>query len=123
MGPLSDRLGRGPIILGSMVAFIVLTAATSVVDSAAGFIRMRVATAVGASGVVPIALALIGDLFPFHQRERALGWLFGGMAGEIAGGSTAGALAESPSAGRGCFSPSRPAACCSCCCCSGPGRR
>lgn len=92
-GPLSDRVGRRPVILGSLMAFIVLTVVTSLVDSAAGFIGMRVATAVGARGVVPIALALIGDLFPFQQRGRALGWLFGGMAGGIAVGSTAGALA------------------------------
>lgn len=43
---------------------------------------------------MPIALVLVGDLFPFPQRGRALGWLFGGMAGGIAVGSTAGALAE-----------------------------
>ena len=35
-GPLSDRLGRRPIILGSMVAFSVLTAATSLVDGLPG---------------------------------------------------------------------------------------
>jgi predicted MFS family arabinose efflux permease len=58
------------------------------------FILMRVVTGAAASGVVPISLALIGDVYPFAQRGRALGWLFGGMAGGIAVGSTAGALAE-----------------------------
>ncbi|PXY17766.1 MFS transporter [Prauserella coralliicola] len=91
-GPLSDRVGRRPVILGSLVAFIALTAATALVDSAGAFIAMRLATAIGASGVVPIALALIGDLVPFHRRGYALGWLFGGMAGGMAAGAAGGAL-------------------------------
>ncbi|MDQ0276037.1 putative MFS family arabinose efflux permease [Arthrobacter silviterrae] len=93
-GPLSDRIGRRPIIAGSMVVFAALTAATALSPSAGVFIGMRVATGVAASGVVPISLALIGDVFAFAERGRALGWLFGGMAGGIAVGSTAGALAE-----------------------------
>lgn len=97
-GPLSDRLGRRPVILGSLVAFTVLTAATTLADSAGAFISVRLATAVGASGVVPIALALIGDLFPYQRRGQALGWVFGGMAGGIAVGAAGGALGE-PSIG------------------------
>jgi predicted MFS family arabinose efflux permease len=93
-GPLSDRIGRRPIIAGSMVVFAALTAATALSPSAGVFIGMRVATGIAASGVVPISLALIGDVFAFAERGRALGWLFGGMAGGIAVGSTAGALAE-----------------------------
>lgn len=68
--PVSDRLGRRPVILGSLAAFTVLTAATAFAPSAGAFIALRAATAVGASGVVPIALALVGDLVPFAQRGR-----------------------------------------------------
>ncbi|WP_298800436.1 MFS transporter [uncultured Pseudonocardia sp.] len=93
-GPLSDRVGRRPVILTSLAVFVALTAATALVDTAAAFIGLRLATAVGASGVVPIALALIGDLFPYHRRGQALGWLFGGMAGGIALGAAGGALGE-----------------------------
>jgi predicted MFS family arabinose efflux permease len=93
-GPLSDRVGRRPIIVGSLVVFAALTALTALASSAGMFILLRVLTGGAASGVVPISLALIGDVFPFAQRGRALGWLFGGMAGGIAVGSTAGALAE-----------------------------
>ncbi|GAC1529479.1 MAG: MFS transporter [Acidimicrobiales bacterium] len=93
-GPVSDRIGRRQVIFGSLVLFVVLTAATATASGGAAFVAWRVATGVGASGVVPISLALIGDLVPFERRGRALGWLFGAMAGGIATGSTGGALAE-----------------------------
>ncbi|MEV5450341.1 MFS transporter [Streptomyces sp. NPDC052535] len=93
-GPLSDRIGRRPVILASLAAFTALTAATALTSGSTAFLGMRLATAIGASGVVPISLALIGDVFPYARRGKALGWLFGGMAGGIAVGSSAGALAE-----------------------------
>ncbi|WP_228717519.1 MFS transporter [Allosaccharopolyspora coralli] len=93
-GPASEHLGRRPVILGSLAAFTVLVGATALASSAGAFIGMRLATAIGASGVVPIALALVGDLVPYQRRGHALGWLFGGMAGGIAVGATAGALGE-----------------------------
>src|SRR5436305_9650500 len=48
----------------------------------------------GASGVVPLGLVLVGRLFPYERRGRPLGWLFGAMAGGMAFGSTFGALLE-----------------------------
>ena len=93
-GPLSDRFGRGKIIFASLLGFIVLTALTAIAKSASEMIIFRLITGLGASGVVPIALALIGDLFPFAERGRALGWLFGAMAGGMAFGSTAGVILE-----------------------------
>ncbi|MFF3159911.1 MFS transporter [Streptomyces sp. NPDC057910] len=93
-GSISDHVGRRPVILSSLAVFTVLTALTGLVDSTGAFVGIRLATGIGASGVVPISLALIGDVFPYASRGRALGWLFGGMAGGIAVGSSAGALTE-----------------------------
>jgi len=102
-GPLSDRVGRWPVILGSLGAFVVLTTATVAASTAGTFLTARLVTAVGASGVVPIALALIGDLVPYAERGRALGTFFGAMAGGIAFGSSAGALLEPVIGWRGLF--------------------
>ena len=46
------------------------------------------------SDVVPVALALIGDLFPYEERGGPLGWLFGAIAGGMAFGSTIGVVLE-----------------------------
>ena len=102
-GPLADRFGRRPVILIALASFTALTAATLTSPSVAWFIAWRMGAGAVASGVVPVGLALIGDLCAYSERGRAVGWLFGGMAGGMAVGSTAGALAE-PSVGwRGLF--------------------
>lgn len=93
-GPLSDRLGRMSIIFGSLFALILFTVLTAVAWSAMSMLSFRLLTGLGASGVVPIALALIGDQFPYNERGRALGWLFGSMAGGMAFGSAAGVVLE-----------------------------
>ncbi len=94
LGLLSDRIGRRPILFASLLAFIVLTGLTATADSVSWMIYWRLLTGLGASGVVPLALALMGALFPYEQRGRPLGWLFGAMAGGAAFGSTAGAVLE-----------------------------
>jgi len=93
-GLLSDRLGRRPILLASLVAFVVLTALTASAQTASQLVAWRLVTGLGASGVVPLALALVGDLFPYEERGRPLGWLFGAMAGGMAFGSTVGVVLE-----------------------------
>src|SRR5579875_4199746 len=93
-GVLSDRVGRRPIILGSLALFGILTALTAVSRSVDGLIFWRLLTGIGASGVVPIGLAFIGDVFQYEKRGRPLGWLFGAMAGGMAFGSTFGVLLE-----------------------------
>ncbi|HEX7381761.1 MAG TPA: MFS transporter [Nevskiaceae bacterium] len=94
IGPLSDRLGRRRVILMSLLAFVVLTAATSTATSVTAFILWRVVTGACAAGIVPISLTLIGDVFPFQQRGKAVGWLFGSIAGGTAAGAAVGALLE-----------------------------
>lgn len=93
-GLLSDRLGRRPILFASLLAFVVLTALTATAQTASQLIAWRLVTGLGASGVVPLALALMGDFFPYEQRGRPLGWLFGAMAGGMAFGSTVGVILE-----------------------------
>src|SRR6266404_3115611 len=57
-GVLSDRLGRRRIMLASLTAFVVLTGLTAGARSVAELVTIRVLTGFGASGVVPLGLAL-----------------------------------------------------------------
>src|SRR5260370_38006502 len=76
-GLLSDRLGRRRIMYISMWAFILLTAVKATATSTSQLLCWRLLTGLGAGGVVPLALSLMGDLFPYEERGRPLGWLFG----------------------------------------------
>jgi len=91
-GLLADRLGIHRVMFISLAAFAVLTALTATATSIEQLTMWRILTGVGASGVVPLGLALVGRLFPYEQRGRALGWMFGAMAGGMAFGSPLGAI-------------------------------
>lgn len=93
-GVLSDHFGRRRIMLASLLVFVVLTGLTATARTAGQMMVWRFVTGIGASGVVPLALALMGNLFPYEQRGRPLGWLFGAMAGGAAFGSTVGVMVE-----------------------------
>lgn len=93
-GPLSDRRGRLPVILAALLSFIVLSGLTALVRSSSQMVWIRLLTGLGAGGVTPLAVSLIGDLFPYRERGQALGLLFGAIAGGMAFGSTVGALLE-----------------------------
>lgn len=102
-GPLSDHWGPQKLILGSMGVFIVLTGATGLINTAGSMIALRLLTGLGASAVVPLSLALIGNLYEYNNRGQALGWLFAAMQGGMAAGSTSGAVLEPFLTWRGLF--------------------
>ena len=91
-GLLADRLGIHRVMFTSLAAFAGLTILTTTARSIEQLALWRLATGIGASGVVPLALALVGRLYPYEQRGRPLGWLFGAMAGGMAFGSPLGAM-------------------------------
>lgn len=102
-GFLADRLGVQCVMFASLIAFATLTTLTATATSIGQIATWRILTGVGASGVVPLALVLVGRLFPYEQRGRPLGWLFGAMAGGMAFGSTLGAVLEPLLGWRGLF--------------------
>jgi predicted MFS family arabinose efflux permease len=71
---------------------VMTTAGMSTAHTAGQLLAWRVLAGVATGGVAPIALALFGDLFDFSERGRAIGWIFGAIAGGMAFGSTLGAL-------------------------------
>jgi predicted MFS family arabinose efflux permease len=91
-GVLSDYLGRRRIMILSLSAFLMLTLLTATARTATQILFWRFATGLGASGIVPLAIACIGSMFPPEKRGRPLGWLFGAMAGGMAFGSSLGVL-------------------------------
>src|SRR5713226_1584343 len=91
-GILADRIGIHRVMFASLAAFSALTILTATAQSIEQLALWRIVTGISASGVVPLALTLVGRLYPYEQRGRPLGWLFGAMAGGMAFGSPLGAM-------------------------------
>ena len=78
-GRVSDVLGRRRTFVGAYLLFLVGTILIPLsveMDSAFGwFLTGRVLTAIGGGAMVPVALAVVGDVYPEGKRARALGTL------------------------------------------------
>ncbi len=91
-GPLSDRVGRRGVLLCLLGATALTTAGIATARTVNELLLWRIVAGVAAGGVIPISLALLGDLFPYRELGRPIGWIFGAIAGGMAVGSTAGAI-------------------------------
>jgi DHA1 family bicyclomycin/chloramphenicol resistance-like MFS transporter len=67
-GPLSDRYGRRPVVLGGFVLFLVGTLACSLATSIEALIASRVIQAAGGCAGFILARAIVRDL---HNREKS----------------------------------------------------
>lgn len=90
-GPLSDRIGRRKVILTLLAVTVLTTLLAAFVQTATQLIALRIIAGICTGGIIPIALALVGDLFAYEKRGHAMGWIFGAIAGGVAFGSTFGA--------------------------------
>lgn len=68
MGPLSDRFGRRPVMLGGLALNVFASLMAIVMPTAESVIAARILQAIGASAGIVVARAIIRDLF---ERERA----------------------------------------------------
>jgi len=94
-GLLSDKVGTKSIILISFFLFAIFTVLTAFSHSIPQLIFWRLLTGIGASGVIPISLAWIGQTYTYQERGRPLGFVFGAVAGGSAFGASAGVFLES----------------------------
>jgi MFS family permease len=72
-GPLSDRLGRKPLITGGMLLQAVALAGTAVVDSFRPWAAAAILLGAGTAMVYPTLLAAIGDVAHPSWRASAVG--------------------------------------------------
>ena len=90
-GKLSDLVGRKPIFLFGLVVFLLGSGLSGAAQSMNQLIGFRALQGLGAAALLPIAIAIVGDLF--SPRERAkwqgiTGAVFGlsAIAGPLVGG-------------------------------------
>ena len=84
LGRLADKRSRKKLLAGGITVWSLLTACTALAGSYGTLLLSRLGFAVGEAVVAPTVSSWIGDIFPPHQRARALA-LF--MLGVPAGAS------------------------------------
>ena len=75
LGPLSDRFGRRPVVIGGLTLMVVASAASIAAASIGALIAARVTQALGASTGVVIGRAILRDLYERDRAAAMLGWV------------------------------------------------
>jgi multidrug resistance protein len=85
-GPISDRIGRRPMILIGLAVFLLGTAATGVATSYTTLIICRAIAGLGAAAMLPSVFAFVADQTPPQRRGQAIGTIVGAlMAASVLG--------------------------------------
>lgn len=72
-GPLADRFSRQQVIGAALGLFALGTFVSGFAPSLLALTILRFVTGAAAAGVIPVALAYVGDAVPYAQRQAALG--------------------------------------------------
>ncbi|UTY56212.1 MFS transporter [Massilia sp. erpn] len=96
-GPLSDRLGRKPVMVGGLLALGIVTLLLSQAATPAQLIAGRALQGLATAAFPPAALAYLAESMPARLRLWALAWLstaflLAGLVGQIYGGMAGQAL-------------------------------
>ena len=94
-GKLSDIYGRKRLFMLSIVIFVVGSALCGLATSMYELAAFRAFQGIGAGGIMPLALAVIGDIIPPRERARYQGYMIAVFAsasvlGPVLGGVFAG---------------------------------
>ncbi len=94
-GPLGDRFGKVRMIVLATGLSAFTTAAVALSDSLTLLGILRFLSGVTSSAIIPLAMAYIGDVVPYEQRQATLArFLFGQILGSVFGQIAGGVLGE-----------------------------
>jgi AAHS family 4-hydroxybenzoate transporter-like MFS transporter len=92
-GPLADRVGRKPILVGCVLTFGLGALLTATAGSLEALVAYRVLTGLGMGGAMPNAIALTSEYMPRTYRATAVTTMICGFAlGAAAGGWVAASI-------------------------------
>ena len=75
MGTWSGRIGRKPILFVSLAGFIVTNLLLAFINVPLLFIPIRFVEGMLLSGVIPVAMSMVGDTIPLAKQGRWIGFL------------------------------------------------
>ncbi|MFJ2555325.1 MULTISPECIES: MFS transporter [unclassified Streptomyces] len=107
-GPLSDRVGRRPVLAGGALATAVTTALTAAAPGLGWFLAGRALQGFAAATFAPVALAYVTERAPAARRPVALSLLTTGLLGAGIAGQVFGQLVTEYADWRAAFWPAAP---------------
>ncbi|PKU24051.1 MDR family MFS transporter [Telmatospirillum siberiense] len=89
-GKLADLYGRKPVMLAGIGIFLVGSLFAGFAWSMSSMVLFRLIQGVGAGAIMPVALTIIGDLYPARERGKVQGylasvWAFSAVVGPMIG--------------------------------------
>src|SRR5262245_39497609 len=90
LGPLADRVGRRPVLIGAMGLLAICMFATAQATSVRELLFLRLVTGIGMGAIIPNAVALAGEFSPARIRVTLMMIVSSGF---IVGGAVGGAIA------------------------------
>lgn len=92
-GAMGDRFGRKPALLTGLVIFGVMAVVAAFSGGPTQLIAARAVMGIGAALIMPATLSIITNVFPAHERQRAIAtWAGLAGAGGAIGPLTSGAV-------------------------------
>ncbi len=79
VGPLSDRYGRRPVVIGGLVIYVIGSGLCLVAESIEALILARLVQAAGGSAGIALARAIVRDLHGREQSASVIGYVTMGM--------------------------------------------
>ena len=76
-GYLAERFGKRQVITFSISMFTIATALCAFAIAIPNLAAYRALTGMFAASIMPVSLALIGDIFPMEERQAAIGSFMG----------------------------------------------
>ncbi|MFE0755749.1 CmlA/FloR family chloramphenicol efflux MFS transporter [Inquilinus sp. NPDC058860] len=78
-GPLSDRIGRRPVLLGGALLFTLASAGLALASSAGLFLALRLVQAAGAAAMLVATFATVRDVYAARREGAVIYSLLGSM--------------------------------------------
>ncbi|OYD08978.1 MDR family MFS transporter [Paludifilum halophilum] len=73
-GKLADIYGRKKVFIIAVLLFVGGSTLCGFAQSMGQLVLFRAVQGLGAGGVLPVAMTIVGDIFPFELRARVQGW-------------------------------------------------
>jgi DHA1 family bicyclomycin/chloramphenicol resistance-like MFS transporter len=74
-GPLSDKYGRRPVLLGGLALFATASLACALAGNVGQLIAFRILQGIGASGPSSMCMAICRDRYEGDRRKHILAWI------------------------------------------------